>query len=309
MSLRHKARPRRRALSLIELTITVGLLGVLAGLTLSAVQRSRDAAARVRCQNSLKQLATALHNHHAAHGRLPPLTDLPTLRSLSVTQQPEALLSWMAQILPYVERDDLWRQSVMACAADRLPYHNPPHIGYATPVAAFVCPSDDRLLRPMTPASGHTAAFHSYPGVEGAYDSRGLLPGVLSAWQGIRLSDVNDGTANTLMVGERPPPDSLQAGRWYSSLHILERFGGNDVLLAINEPMPWAQDEECARALHAFGPGVTDNPCDRYHFWSLHAGGANFAFADGSVRFLPYTARSVMVALASRDGGETVEIP
>lgn len=55
-----------------------------------------------------------------------------------------------------------------------------------------------------------------------------------------------------------------------------------------------------------FGPGRTDNPCDRWHFWSLHPGGANFAFADGSVRFMPYGAKAIMPALATRDGGEII---
>lgn len=55
-----------------------------------------------------------------------------------------------------------------------------------------------------------------------------------------------------------------------------------------------------------FGPGRTANPCDRYHFWSLHPGGAHFLFADGSVHFLPYAAASVMVPLATRAGGEVV---
>ncbi len=59
----------------------------------------------------------------------------------------------------------------------------------------------------------------------------------------------------------------------------------------------------------AFGPGRLDNPCDRLHLWSLHPGGANFLFADGSVRFLPYSARNVLDALASIQGGEVVEVP
>jgi prepilin-type processing-associated H-X9-DG protein len=58
-----------------------------------------------------------------------------------------------------------------------------------------------------------------------------------------------------------------------------------------------------------YGPGRTDNPCDRYHFWSLHRGGAHFLFADGSVRLIPYSAKDIMPALASRSGGEKVEIP
>jgi prepilin-type processing-associated H-X9-DG protein len=63
------------------------------------------------------------------------------------------------------------------------------------------------------------------------------------------------------------------------------------------------------RGPFVFGPGRFDNPCDSYHFWSLHLGGANFAFCDGSVRFLSYAAAPLLPALATRAGGESVEIP
>jgi prepilin-type processing-associated H-X9-DG protein len=58
-----------------------------------------------------------------------------------------------------------------------------------------------------------------------------------------------------------------------------------------------------------FGPGRLENPCDRFHFWSLHPGGAHFLFADGSVRLLPYSAQPIMVSLATRSGGEVVTLP
>jgi prepilin-type processing-associated H-X9-DG protein len=62
-------------------------------------------------------------------------------------------------------------------------------------------------------------------------------------------------------------------------------------------------DPACVTAQRRYGPGRLDNPCDRYHFWSLHSGGGNWLFADGSVRFLTYTAGSILPALATRAGG------
>jgi prepilin-type processing-associated H-X9-DG protein len=111
------------------------------------------------------------------------------------------------------------------------------------------------------------------------------------------------------MVGERPPPDSLQAGQWYSRQWALEKFGGPDITMVTGQGLLFVDDRECINAESIFGPGRTDNPCDRLHYWSLHPGGANFLFADGASRYLPYSAKNLMMALASRNGGEIVEIP
>jgi prepilin-type processing-associated H-X9-DG protein len=70
----------------------------------------------------------------------------------------------------------------------------------------------------------------------------------------------------------------------------------------------YLQDDGCF-VKRSLGPGRTANPCDRYHLWSLHPGGANFLFADASCRFLPYSAEPLMIPLATRDGGEVVELP
>jgi len=66
---------------------------------------------------------------------------------------------------------------------------------------------------------------------------------------------------------------------------------------------------ECPRGPHSFRQGRLDEMCDTLHFWSLHPKGANFAFADGSVHFLSYSADAILPALATRAGGETVELP
>jgi prepilin-type processing-associated H-X9-DG protein len=66
----------------------------------------------------------------------------------------------------------------------------------------------------------------------------------------------------------------------------------------------------CPTGPYDFAPGTIQNPCDQFHFWSLHSGGSNFLFADGSVRFLSYgIAPDVLRGLATRDGGETVTLP
>lgn len=307
----------RGGFSLIELIIVIGLIGILLGLLLPAVQHARESAARASCQNNMRQIGLALHNYHDIYGRLPPYKAQD--RTLH-TSDPESMLSWMALILPQMERENLWKQSRNACQVDRNPSHNPPHIGYATVVPSYLCPTDSRLFSPLTTPSGDVAAFTSYIGVSGSpvggtKSSSGVslrlqvAPGVLGQFPGIRITDIRDGTSQTIMVGERPPPDSLQAGRWYTRLFNREPAPGPDVFMSI-PPAGLIDDPECSVRGAGFGPGRSDNPCDRYQLWSFHAGGANFLFADGSVRFLSHKAgAAVLPALATRNGGEQVNLP
>jgi prepilin-type N-terminal cleavage/methylation domain-containing protein/prepilin-type processing-associated H-X9-DG protein len=299
----------RRGFSLVELLVVIGLLGVLVGLVLPAVQQARASAARVGCLNRLRQVGLALHHFHDAHGRFPPLPVGP-----KAARDPNALLSWMALLLPQLEQEALYRASAEACRIDAEPLHDPPHVGLAAVVAAYVCPSDGRLLTPHTDRFGVRAAFTSYIGIAGTLPpgARTGLDGVLGGSPGRRLSDVTDGTSQTLMVGERPPPDSLQAGWWYSGIWFYgEGYRGpnNAFFIGNTAKALGGADDGCIIVRATLGPGRTDNPCDRYHLWSLHPGGANFLFADASARFLSYSAEPLMLALGSRSGGEVVELP
>jgi prepilin-type processing-associated H-X9-DG protein len=256
-------------------------------------------AARVACLNNLRQLATALHNFHGDHNRL-PRKPRGGARPATLTT-PDDLLAWMAHILPYVEEDSLWTSSVSACASAPRPWENPPHVGLSTVVKLYVCPLDGRLTRPLRDADGITAAYTSYVGVVGGRDIDGVMVG------GLNFAQVYDGLSNTLMIGERPPPDTLQVGLWYPDLWFGTGAygtlrGPNSGVLAES---PGVYNDPCQGPFR-FGPGRTDNPCDRWHFWSLHPQGANFAFADGSVRYVPYRARQTMVPLSTRAGGEAL---
>lgn len=84
-------------------------------------------------------------------------------------------------------------------------------------------------------------------------------------------------------------------------------FGPDSAMLAAYPAAAPIIDTGCDGPF-VFGPGRVDNPCDRYHFWSLHPGGANFLFADGSARWLSYSAQPLIVPLATRNGGETVSV-
>jgi prepilin-type processing-associated H-X9-DG protein len=172
-------------------------------------------------------------------------------------------------------------------------------------VPVFACPSDPRTL---TPYDGGIVpvAFTAYLGVEGTDQFR--RDGVLFLNSGVRMTDITDGTSNTLMVGERPPSADHALGWWYGGWGQAED-GSCDSVLGVREQNT-SYPEPCPPGPYAFGPGRATNQCDAFHFWSLHfGGGANFLFGDGSARFLPYAAAPLMPALATRAGGESVSLP
>jgi prepilin-type processing-associated H-X9-DG protein/prepilin-type N-terminal cleavage/methylation domain-containing protein len=296
----------RAAFSLVELLVVIGVIGVLIGLVLPAVQQVRASAARAACLNNLRQLGLALHQFHDAHGQLPPAPARPPSRG-----DPHAILGWMALILPQVEKEALYRTCAEACRVDRNPLHNPPHHGLTAIVRPYVCPADSRLLTPLTDRFGVTAAFASYVGVAGILPpgaTRGLI-GALGDSPGIPLLAITDGTSQTVLVGERPPPDSLQAGWWYSRVFgDHQGFRGPNNTLLLGSGTIYLEDP-CSGVKVLFGPGRSGNPCDRYHLWSLHPGGANFLFADASARFLTYSAEPLIPALVSINGGEVISLP
>jgi prepilin-type N-terminal cleavage/methylation domain-containing protein/prepilin-type processing-associated H-X9-DG protein len=141
---------------------------------------------------------------------------------------------------------------------------------------------------------------------------------------GVRIADVPDGLSHTLMVGERPPSADLIFG-WLFAGFGVSGDGDGDVILGIserNELNPYGDTDPSGQPCRAGHPdpnhpaayqlstGDLNNPCDQWHYFSLHPGGANFGMADGAVRFLSYgTSPIVQRALATRAGGEVVELP
>jgi prepilin-type processing-associated H-X9-DG protein/prepilin-type N-terminal cleavage/methylation domain-containing protein len=289
----------RTAFTLLELLVVIAIISILVGLTLSAVQSVRAAAARARCGNNLRQVGLALHQYHDVARRLPP--------GITVGGPSEVMpyVSWNARILPFLEQEALWRQVVDAYAIDRNFLHVPPHSARATVVLPFACPLDDRVFTPSMAMKDHPA-FTSYLGVEGS--NQVSRDGLLFRDSRVRFADILDGTSNTLMVGERPPSANEVLGWWYAGWGQ-SQDGSGEMVLGVRETNIGTYAPNCPDGPYHFKAGRTFNQCDVFHFWSPHSGGANFAFADGSVRFLSYSADSILPALATRAGGETVSIP
>lgn|SRR5262245_26188885 len=297
-----RSRSWSHGFTLVELLVAIAIIAVLIGILLPAVQNVRQAAARSKCQNHLHQLATACHQYYNDRGSLPP--------GMQIAPDPAPALfqSWLAKLLPYVEQVPLWQQTQAAYAADPNPFNNPPHSGLATVVPLYRCPSDWRIVRPQfAPQSKFQVAFTSYLGVAGR--NAQTLDGVFYRDSKTRFADIGDGASMTLLIGERPPSTDFQYGWWYAGVG-LQNTGAADMLLGVLEQNVLSvTPSSCAPGFYPFMPSRFNDQCGMFHFWSPHSGGAHFAFADGSVRFLRYEAAPLMPALASRAGGEAVESP
>jgi prepilin-type N-terminal cleavage/methylation domain-containing protein/prepilin-type processing-associated H-X9-DG protein len=284
----------RRGFTLIELLVVIAITAILVGLLVPAVQKVREAAARSQCQNNLKQIGLALHNYHDAYKRLPP----PRGNHVPTPLFTE-FRGWMCEILPHVE------QNAVAQKMYTNPWYNGFFVTFNTPVAIYLCPSDSRDLTTIPSGNG---ALTSYLGVTGSDNDvnaqiSGPSNGIFNVSSpGIRLTDITDGTSNTLMLGERPPTANLQEGWWGASDY--------DCLLSTRQLYGDLFNSAGCVLPGLFGPGSVGGPCngDGNHFWSLHTGGANWVFGDGSVRFLPYAASAQTLPLASRNGGEVVSL-
>lgn len=295
-----KTRSDRLAFTLIELLVVIAIIGVLLSLTLVAVQRAREAANRTRCQSNMRQIGLALQQYHDAHGLFPPGV------SVRNGKDPYPFMSWNTRLLPYLEQSGMWRTAQSAFDQQKFFLINPPHVGLSTLMPVYGCPSDGRTLDVANPGGSIRVAFTSYLGVEGTDQFR--RDGLLYMDSSTRHADILDGASNTLFVGERPPSADGVLGWWYAGWGQ-SQDGSCDMVLGVREVNAADYGPGCPRGPYTFTPGRVNNQCDTFHFWSLHPGGAHFLFADGSVRFLAYSADPIMPALATRRGGEAVSLP
>lgn len=290
----------RDGFTLTELVVLIGILTVLMGLLLPAVQKVRQAAARAACASNCRQIALAVHQYESVATRLPIGCDY-TSASAGRDVANDAGVSWLTSILPDVEQAPLAGQAEAAYRFDPTgasAEHR--RIGSAV-VPVYLCPTEAR--RVGTNGLGLEWGLTSYQGIAGTAtlaDDGVFHPGLK-----VRLNHITDGTTNTIMIGERPPgPDGYSAG-WYSA-KTYTRCQTCQILPAGS--LGVLPSGACPSA-PSFAPGQSDDLCSTGRFWSTHPGGANFAFCDGSVRFLTYSVAPILSALATRAGGGSVSPP
>lgn len=296
---------RRRGLTLVELLVAVAIIAVLIGLLLPAVQKVREAAARVKCANNLKQLGLALHGYHDANGAFPPAHEHHGpygTTGFGFTH------GWGPYVLPFVEQQalhDRYRWDVPL-------YHPLNEAVVATHLKVFQCPSTPEQDRVMTfgpyQLFGTRGACGDYaPTLEvdpvlaqfGWVDRAGDYRGVLVPKPAVtRVTDITDGTANTILLTE----DAGRPRVWRAGKPDPDR---------VVEGGPWAGFKNGITLQGSTPDGVTKpGPCainctNAWEVYAFHTGGANAAFADGSVRFLKAGIDlRVFARLVTRAGGE-----
>ena len=330
----HQSVRRRSAgFTLIELLVVIAIIGVLVGLLLPAVQKVREAANRMKCQNNLKQIGLAIHNFHDAMGEFPYARPIRSQDgsvagagnatntgggSAPYPTNANSFGSWEVRLLPYLEQDAL--QQIVVGKNNSTDYAAARVAIRKVPVAVYECPSDPNSKQSVL--NGSDPVFlSSYLAVSGNDDwneaggwgsnaTNGLF--AVYSWvrsptkKSIKMGSITDGTSNTVAVGERPAHTIAGWGWLYATdFDTMMAIPSNDDVFgqATDGASP-----PCPRPSH-YRNDTVNGRCAHSHYWSTHPGGANWAFADGSVRFIPYTAADVLVQMASINGGEVVQLP
>jgi len=293
----------RKALTFVELLVTLAIVAVTAALSIVAVQRVRNSASRAHCANNMRQLAISVLHFESLRHKIPEGCGYPFLNSRRDLLW-QGGVSWQTSVLPFIEQDSTWELAWQAQLEDPSTDISPKHgVVMEKVIPTFYCPTERKRIG-YNVVNKMRWGITSYFGVAGTDKSRN--DGMFHKNVTVRLADVSDGTSNTLLIGERPAGPEGLFSAWYASWGNCVCSSNQILHAGFGIWTPSAGG--CRISTGTFRPGEVDNLCDVNHYWSLHGGGSNFAFADGSVRFVSYSSAPIIPALATRAGKELIQL-
>jgi prepilin-type N-terminal cleavage/methylation domain-containing protein/prepilin-type processing-associated H-X9-DG protein len=322
---------RRVAFTLIELLVVIAIIAILIGLLLPAVQKVREAAARLKCQNNLHQIGLALHNFESANGRFPPAGEYPVGKTASDSY------SIHARLLPYIEQANLYQLVDLTASAISQP------TVVQQRIATYLCPSEvnDRPRSDSTPVR-YPMNYGANVGSWFVYDPNTGTggDGAIPMNKGSRVGDIADGLSNTIGFAEVKAYGSYLLGTGLPSTLNAPIPASSAALLALGGSLKanvshtgWTEGQTFQTGLtFVFTPNsvvpFTDSTgtydvdyvssrdgssATRYSYAAMtarsyHSGGSvNVLLMDGSVRSVTSSINlTVWRALGTRNGGEVV---